>query len=95
MNQMEIEQMLADVVCKIQEESGRALVPVSRSTRPILDIPGFDSLNGVEVTIEALDYLHLDLEFNNVFLADDKSTVLTIEQAAIRLATCVSEQQKR
>ena len=90
MKQDEIEGMLIAVVCELQELSGREAIPVSATTRPVLDMPGFDSLNGVEATIDALDRLKLDLDFNNVFVENDKA--LTIRQAASRLVACMAKQ---
>lgn len=90
MNQSEIEQMLIDIVCQLQETSGRVEIAVNLDTRPILDMPGFDSLNGVEATIEALDRLNLNLDFDNVFVDAEKT--LTIQQAAARLLGCVPKQ---
>lgn len=89
MNQAEIEQMLIKVVCGIQEQSGRAHIPVSGGTRPILDMEGFDSLNGVEATVDVIVQLELELEFNNVFV--DAGQALTIEEAAKRICTCASK----
>lgn len=83
MTQLEIEKMLIAVVTEIQRISGRDIVPMSGKTKPVLDVPGFDSLNGVEATVDALDRLNLDLGFNNVFVESDKA--LTIQQAAERL----------
>jgi len=90
MNQTEIERMLIAVVCELQQLSGREIVTVSSKTRPVLDMPGFDSLNGVEATVGALDRLNLDLDFNNVFVENDKA--LTIQQAAARLHACIQQQ---
>ena len=55
MNQTELEEMLIEVVCRLQELSGREKVSVTSDTKPVLDMPGFDSLNGVEATVEVLD----------------------------------------
>lgn len=90
MNQTEIEEMLINIVCNLQELSGREKVEVSAGTSPIEDVPGFDSLNCVEATIEAIDRLEKDLDFNNVFFDDNKS--LTIQQAAVRLLSTISKQ---
>ncbi len=87
MTQGEIEQMLIKIVCEIQTLSGRESIGVSNATRPVLDMPGFDSLNGVEATVDAIDKLQQDLKFNNVFVEDDKA--LTIQQAASRLLSCI------
>jgi len=90
MTKSEIEQLLIKIVCGLQDLSGREKVEVTPGTRPIHDLPGFDSLNGVEATIEVGDELHLEFDFNNVLVADEK--VLTIEQAATRLLDCMAKQ---
>lgn len=93
MNQTQIEKMLIDIVCNLQELSGREKVEVSARTSPIEDVPGFDSLNCVEATIEATERLDRDLDFNNVFFENDKA--LTIQQAAVRLLSSMSKQPAR
>lgn len=79
----EIEKILIDTVCEIQAISGRESVPVTATTRPMEDVPGFDSLNCVEATIDALGKLGIDADFNNVFADDNEA--LSIKQAAVRL----------
>lgn len=90
MNQIEIEKILIDIVCNIQELSGREKVEISTGTRPLEDIPGFDSLNCVEATIDAIDRLDKNLDFNNIFFDDNKA--LTIQQAALRFVSCITKQ---
>lgn len=90
MNQAEIEKMLIEIVCDLQELSGRERVEISPETRPLEDIPGFDSLNCVEATIDAIDRLDKNLDFNNVFFDDNQA--LTIQQAATRLLSCITKQ---
>ncbi len=87
MTQSEIEKMLIEVVCHIQEISGRKKVEVTTDTSPVLDMPGFDSLNGVESTIEMSGRLKKDVPFNNVFV--DEARALTIRQAGVRLLACL------
>jgi hypothetical protein len=84
MTQAEIEGLLIELISQIQQASGRPMADVSPDTCPLLDIEGFDSLNGVEVTVDVLDKLKLELEFNNVLV--DKDKPLTIKAAAARLA---------
>jgi hypothetical protein len=87
MTQTEIEQALVKAVCNTQGSSGRDLINVTPETRPIGDLPGFDSLNGVETTVEAIDLIKKDLPFNNVFVDENKAKALTIREAAKRLLT--------
>lgn len=93
MNQSQIEKMLIDIVCDLQELSGREKVDVTVGTNPIEDVPGFDSLNCVEATIEATGRLGRDLDFNNMFFENNKA--LTIQQAAIRLLNRMSNQSAK
>lgn len=83
MNKEEIEQMLISIVRELQELSGREMTEISVRTRPIEDMPGFDSLNCVEATIDAAGRLGKEVNFNNVFFYDNKS--LSIQEAATRL----------
>lgn len=93
MNQTEIEQMLIEIVCNLQDLSGREKVEVTSHSRPVLDMPGFDSLNGVEATIEALERLGLNLDFTNVFVDNERG--LTIQDAATRLSSCMLEHRPK
>jgi len=83
MTQSEIELMIIKAVCDIQEQSGREASDVTSETCPIEDLDDFDSLNGVEATVEIFDELQLELDFNNVFIDGDQ--VLTIAEAAKRI----------
>ncbi len=87
MDQATIEKLLSDTVRALQELSGREHVAITARTRPVLDVPGFDSLNGVEATIEVLGQLGLETDFNNIFVEEDKA--LSISQAAKRLVKSV------
>ncbi len=91
MTQAEIERMLIEVVCQIQEISGREGVDVTSDTRPVLDMPGFDSLNGVESTIELSGRINKDVPFNNIFVEESKA--LSIRQAGTRLLACINGQK--
>lgn len=90
MDNSDIEAVLIKAICSIQEDSGREAVVVKPSTRPLKDIPDFDSLNCVEVTVDALEALKIKAKFNNVLARDDRA--LTVSEAAERLAECIAEQ---
>lgn len=83
MTQIEAEQLLIELVKKIQLISGRPEAKIDGSTRPILDLPDFDSLNGVELTVEIADKIKFEPKFNNILAAEDKA--LSITEAAQRL----------
>lgn len=83
MNLEDIEKLLIDVTCSLQEMSGREVVNLTSESSPLLDMPGFDSLNGVEATVDALSRLDLELDVINIFADDNKA--LTIREAANRI----------
>lgn len=83
MTQLEIELLIIKSVTELQEHSGREPVVVTSDMTPLEDLEDFDSLNGVEVTVDVFEKMQLDLEFNNVFLLDSK--VLSIKEAAARI----------
>ena len=83
MEKSEIEKALIKIVSDLQILSGREEVAVTEDTTPLEDLPDFDSLNGVEATVDVLEQLGLDVDFNNVFVKDGEA--LTIREAAVRL----------
>jgi len=83
MTQSEIEIVLISVVRELQTLSGRVEVNVTKDTCPLDDMPGFDSLNGVEATIEVADRLNIKIEDNDIFAENGKA--LTIAAAAARI----------
>lgn len=84
MTQVELEDLLISAVANIQKMSGREEIAISADTVPLDDLPGFDSLNGVEATVEVIEQLELPLEANNIFVADEKP--LSIRDVARKLA---------
>lgn len=90
MTHTEIERVLIEVIYKIQELSGRETVHVDPQTRPVIDLPEFDSLNGVEVTVDLMDRLKVEFEFNNMLVEDGRA--LTISEAAGRLLQSMPRQ---
>lgn len=89
MKQAEIEQMLIGIVRDLQELSGREATEISAATRPIEDIPGFDSLNCVEATIDAASKLNREIKSINIFYEDDKA--LSIKEVATCLLIDISK----
>lgn len=82
MDRQEVENLLIDVVSEIQKISGRDYVEVTSSSKPLLDMPGFDSLNGVEATVEILSKLNLELDIVSIF-ANDVGAISIGEAAQI------------
>jgi hypothetical protein len=83
MSQTELEQLLIRLVREHQEASGYAPVEITPHTRPLEDVPGFDSVYCVQTTVAAAGKLHKNLDFLDAFIDGRKS--LTIAEAAKRL----------
>jgi hypothetical protein len=93
MTQLEIEELLIKSVAHLQELSGRVFVPITADSNPLEELEDFDSLNGVEVTVDIFEQIELDIEFNNVFVMDDKA--LSIRDAAARISEQVLKAGKK
>ena len=81
----DVQQVIIDVLTEIQTISGRELVPMSGATCPIGDLPGFDSLNGIEVTLEISTKLGYDFPVDNLLVDDAADRALTISEVAQRV----------
>ncbi len=67
-----------------QEQSCRPYSEITPDCCPIYDLPGFDSLSGLEVTMELEDKLGLELieDGKNILVSEDKNKPLTIKESA-------------
>ena len=85
MDKATVTQQVVQAVVKVQEASGRAARGFGPSTRPIGDAPGFDSLNGVEVTVALSHSLGHELPDDNLFVSQDGKRALSISEIADNL----------
>lgn len=83
MNQTDMENLLIEAINRVQVESGRPPVHLDPDTKPLSEVPDFDSLNAVEVVMYVEQKLNRDFEINNVFMHEDRE--LNIREAATRL----------
>jgi acyl carrier protein len=85
----EIQKIVLEVVCGIQEQSGRPLPEVVCGTlRPIGDFEGFDSLNSVEVTVQLTEKLGCEID-GNPFVNGRRA--LKVDEVAKRLHQVVND----
>lgn len=84
MSRDEALQMVCHAIAQIQEQSGRKVDVLNEHSRPFVDVDGFDSLNGEEVTALLLEELSFGQDFNPFTPPDDGD--LTIGEIADRLA---------
>ena len=81
MSREEIINIIVHKLNQIQEMSDDTLVPVSEATTPIGGIPGFDSMNGVELTC-MVDMTVPVGRLGNVCVSKDGTRALTVGEIA-------------
>lgn len=87
-------QTIIDVLSEIQTISGREVIAMSGSTCPIGQLPGFDSLNGIEVTLELSSRLGYDFEVDNLLVDDVGHRALSIGEVADRIQELLNQPRK-
>lgn len=87
-------QTIIDVLSEIQTISGREVIAMSGNTCPIGQLPGFDSLNGIEVTLELSSRLGYDFEVDNLLVDDAGHRALTIGEVADRVQELMDQPRK-
>lgn len=92
MSRDEALQMVCNAIAQIQTESGRAVDVLTENSRPFVDVDGFDSLNGEEVTALLLEEISFEADLNPFAPVDDGD--LTIGQVADRLAAGATVKQQ-
>lgn len=88
MSREEVKRLVTETLAKILELGGHEVPVMSGATRPLEDLPGFDSLNDLEfsVTISKL----IKLGRRRLCVGDDGKVPLTIDQIVEYLATLKS-----
>ena len=82
MQKADAERLIADVLTHIQQISGRGVAMVSASTCPIGDLDQFDSINGVEATVELSSRLGFELPGVNAFVNELGTRALNVGEIA-------------
>lgn len=90
MERQELTGAVAKAVAEIQRYSGRPVGALDGRTRPIGDLEGFDSQNGLEVAALLEARLGLTIDYNPL-VSEDGRKALRIEEAVNRLAQQMSE----
>jgi acyl carrier protein len=78
----QIVQRIARILDDVQKLSGHPRAEISGSTRPIGDLPEFDSLNGVEVTVMLCQEFGFEFPLTNIFVSDDGAKARSVSQVA-------------
>lgn len=81
-------EIMLDLLKQVQEMSGRPSKELTETDAPIGGLAGFDSLNGIEVTILLASSLKCEIPGDaNLFISEDGRKALTISEAAKRIMT--------
>ncbi len=84
MTRKEATALVIEKVTEIQTNSARAIREITERTRPIGDLEGFDSLNGVELASIICDALPLG-EMTNICASEDGTRALTVREIVDRV----------
>ena len=82
MKKEEVIKSVIQVLGQLQRDSGRKATSISSSTCPIGDLDQFDSLNGVEATVEIADKLGVELPGISVFVDESGTRALSVSEIA-------------
>lgn len=91
MTKNEISVEIIAAITELQEVSGRSAHGIIGETKPIGDLPGFDSLNGVELAISLSSRLGVEVE-EKIILSPDQGKSPSIAVITERIMdSCYSE----
>lgn len=94
MQQEEAFKLLVDSINRIQQLSGRAIVPITNDTCPIGDLPDFDSANGLELTCELAEHLAVEIPLDeNVLVSEVGNKSLTVGEVVVRLCALANKSE--
>jgi len=93
MTKQEIKDELLACLREVQEASGREVPPMTDDLCPLLDLPGFQSLNGEEVALDLEERLKCKIDHHTRLFCDPKRP-LTIAEMVDRLYQIVNGKAK-
>jgi acyl carrier protein len=85
----EIEASVIAGLKQVQQISGRTWTDLTRSSEPIGELDGFDSLASIEATVVIEERLGCTIEHDSLFISDDGTRPLTVGQICERLAMLI------
>lgn len=86
MTRKQAEAAVIGAIAEIQEMSGRECLDICEKTVPISDVPGFDSLNGLEATVEIAARLKMEIpNETNIFTNETGDRALSVCEIGDRL----------
>lgn len=88
MNRDEIMKLIIEILKQIQQLSGREIPDISEDTIPIGGLSGFDSQNGLELTVMLPE--EIQWPGNNLCVSDDGTQALSVREITDRLISKVN-----
>ena len=82
-NEEDIYEMLIRLLVQIQQISGREVPKIDKKTIPIGELPGFDSLNGLELVFMLPE--KVVWSGDNLCVSEDGKKALNVEEIGKRL----------
>jgi hypothetical protein len=79
----DIFEMIIGLLTKIQKLSGREVPKIDRNTIPVGGLPGFDSLNGLELVFMLPD--GVDWSGDNLYVSENGKRALNVQEIVERL----------
>ena len=92
MNKDKVIETLVKVLHEIQSNSGRKCGELTRQSCPIGDLPGLDSLNGVEATVELAGRVGLKAADASLFVDEQGDRALSVGAIADRVCEALQAQ---
>jgi len=92
MDRKHLFQVITNTLTQIQEMSGREVPGITGRTVPIKDLPGFDSLTGLEFTVMLPSEFKLKEE--NLCVSEDGTRALCIDEIVDRIMECCNSSAK-
>jgi hypothetical protein len=86
MNLKNIQSIVLEVLQEVQTLSGRRWIGLGPSAKPIGQLDGFDSQNGLEATAMIEKKLGCKIAPDSIFVSEDGKRVLTVREATERIA---------
>lgn len=93
MTNEELEQVIIDCLKDNFELSGESVPPITRYTKPALELGGFDSLRTIEVIVTLEDKLECDLPPEKIF-ENTKLENISIEGIAQAIGEIIKAKKK-
>ena len=90
MTRNEVIKVIIEKLTEIQEIGDHEKVPISNKTIPIGELPGFDSMNGVECA-SMIDEVFGIGDIGNICASKDGKRALTVSEIADRILEITSE----